>query len=109
MSWIPRREIYCSVCRRMVAAETTPARPGVLVPADHYRFASRVAPMSDLRGTMAFRCSGSGHVYAGEPGITHGREDRLAAFGVSTPARYTGVVRSRNDAPNPLKYWWRKT
>jgi len=105
VSWIPRREIYCSVCRRMVEATTsTITGPGVLVPGDHYRFASSpVTSMANLRGTMAYRCSGSGHLYAGEPGMDHGREDRLAAWRTSLadPTRY--------QDRNPLKFWKAKT
>lgn len=102
MSWIPRREIYCSVCRRMVAAVL--ARPGVLVPAGHYRFTSNWGPGPAVRhARMAYQCPGSGHVYAGEPGMDHGQEDRLAAWRTS-PYRQAPV-----EPDGALEFWRAKT
>lgn len=70
--WIPKVEVYCTGCSRMVAAAPAPPMTGT-----HYRFGSKQAePCTD-----------------GEPvwNITHGMENEAVAFRPVEPATEDAV------------------
>lgn len=97
MTWIPEHEIYCSVCRRMVAANG-------LRPAVHYRF-NMSASFGERRDATA--CRGSHNLYT-PLRFTHGMEDTAAGFWPTQPdthpepeATPEPPAVSHNSAPGP--------